>query len=153
MPEQDTPATVVAMCTRCGDDDCCNVDAQGACFGGCDEAGSHAVTRDGTVSDWIGFENLRDANASRCMQSFPMCDGWKPADWVTAAVGELGEAANLIKKRRRGEDVATKDIAYEIADTVIYLDLLAARLGIDLGAAIREKFNIVSERVGSEVRL
>lgn len=101
----------------------------------------------------LTFEELRDANTDRCERSFHPVDAWSATDWMTAACGELGEAANLIKKRRRGEDIATRDIAHEIADTVIYLDLLAARLGIDLESAIREKFNIVSERVGSSITL
>lgn len=68
--------------------------------------------------------------------------------------GECGEACNLIKKLRRGEDVPTEDIAFELADLVIYADLLAERLGIDLGAAVRAKFNFVSEhRAGSDVRI
>jgi NTP pyrophosphatase (non-canonical NTP hydrolase) len=44
-------------------------------------------------------------------------------------------------------------IAQELADTVLYADLLAARLGINLGEAIRDKFNIVSERMGSDIKL
>lgn len=108
---------------------------------------------DDQATDGLGFDDLRNANVTRCEVSFHPCDDWTPSDWMTAAAGELGEAANLIKKRRRGEDIETEAIAHEIADTVIYLDLLAARLGINLGAAIVEKFNIVSVRVGSEVRL
>ena len=41
----------------------------------------------------------------------------------------------------------------EIADTALYLDLLAARAGIDLGAAIVRKFNRVSEKHGFPERL
>lgn len=118
----------------------------------------------------LDFETLRDANVKRCEQSFHPISDWSACDWMTAACGELGEAANLIKKLRRldtggGSEIVSRGqgyesaeqitpmIAQEIADTVIYLDLLAARLGIDLGDAVREKFNIVSERVGSEVTL
>ena len=36
---------------------------------------------------------------------------------------------------------------------MIYADLLAARLEINLGAAVRSKFNVTSAKVGSEVRL
>jgi NTP pyrophosphatase (non-canonical NTP hydrolase) len=80
-------------------------------------------------------------------------DPWSPTDWMTALAGEVGEAANLIKKRRRGEYIPTADIATELADVQAYLDLLADNLGIDLAEATRAKFNVVSERVGSEVRL
>ena len=101
----------------------------------------------------LSFNELRAANVTRCEQSFHGCDEWSPCDWMTAACGELGEAANLIKKMRRGEEIPIQQVAYEIADTVIYLDLLAHRLRIDLGAAVREKFDIVSKRVGSDVTL
>jgi NTP pyrophosphatase (non-canonical NTP hydrolase) len=68
---------------------------------------------------------------------------------MCAAAGELGEAANLIKKRRRGEAVSDRDVLDEIADTVIYLDLLAARLGCSLAEAIERKFDVVSARRGA----
>jgi NTP pyrophosphatase (non-canonical NTP hydrolase) len=79
--------------------------------------------------------------------------------------GEAGEACNAVKKLRRhadgmntAEDPATEAecvaaIAVELADTVIYADLLAARLGIDLGDAVREKFNTVSVLRGADERL
>jgi NTP pyrophosphatase (non-canonical NTP hydrolase) len=79
---------------------------------------------------------------------------WSLTEWCLAAFGELGETANLIKKLNRGEllptDTALQD---EIADTVIYLDLLASRAGFDLGAAIRAKFNRKSQEIGVNVFL
>jgi NTP pyrophosphatase (non-canonical NTP hydrolase) len=50
-------------------------------------------------------------------------------------------------------DEERQELALELADVQAYLDLLARRAGIDLGAATREKFNIVSDRVGSDVKL
>jgi hypothetical protein len=44
-------------------------------------------------------------------------------------------------------------LADELADVLTYLDLLAATLGVDLGRAAAQKFNEVSERVGSTVLL
>jgi NTP pyrophosphatase (non-canonical NTP hydrolase) len=79
--------------------------------------------------------------------------------------GEAGEVCNAVKKLRRLEDgtnpakdpqtesEAIKDIGAELADTVIYCDLLAARLGLDLSVEIRAKFNEVSRRMNSSVRL
>jgi NTP pyrophosphatase (non-canonical NTP hydrolase) len=101
----------------------------------------------------LTFEELRLANVGRCEDAFDPVDAWNALEWGGAAAGELGEALNLIKKLRRGENIPIQDIAFELADAVIYIDLLAARLGIGLGEAIREKFNIVSERRGSKVRL
>lgn len=37
-------------------------------------------------------------------------------------------------------------LADELADTFIYLDLLASRCGIDLENAVRQKFNAISDR-------
>ena len=59
----------------------------------------------------------------------------------------------MIKKRRRGETIPADAIADEIADVVIYADLLAARLGVNLEAAVQRKFNEVSQRVGSSIRI
>lgn len=44
-------------------------------------------------------------------------------------------------------------LALELADVVTYADLLAARMDIDLGEAVREKFNEVSDRVKSRITL
>ena len=102
----------------------------------------------------LNFDDLREANIER-IPNFRMNSifDWSETDWACAAAGELGEACNLIKKRRRGEKITTHEVAKEIADTVIYLDLLAARVGINLGETIRYKFNEVSIRVNSSVRL
>lgn len=67
--------------------------------------------------------------------------------------GECGEACNKIKKMRRGEDVPIKDVAHELADMVIYADLLATNLGISLGDAVQEKFNLVSDRQGCDIKI
>jgi NTP pyrophosphatase (non-canonical NTP hydrolase) len=67
--------------------------------------------------------------------------------------GECGEACNLIKKLRRGQDITVESIGKELADVVTYVDLLAARLGIDLEVAIINKFNEVSDRCGSAIKL
>lgn len=101
----------------------------------------------------LDLEELRQANLKRSEETFHSIDSWSLTDWACAAAGELGEACNLIKKRRRGDDINTEDIADEIADTLIYLDLLSSRLGEELSIAVRRKFNAVSERTGSSVFL
>ena len=110
----------------------------------------------------LTFTELRDANVIRCERWHPNgITSWSTSDWMTAIVGELGEAASLIKMRNRERDGLTgnkfsptqEQIAHEVADVAIYLDLFAAAQGIDLGEAIREKFNIVSERNGFPDRL
>lgn len=84
--------------------------------------------------------------------------GWSLSDWMTATLGELGEAANVLKKLNRcrdgivgnekTEDELRRDFADEIADTFIYLDLLAQAAGIDLPEAVRTKFDRTSAKIG-----
>lgn len=101
----------------------------------------------------LNFDTLREKNVRRCEDVFHKVKWWSPSDWAMAVTGELGKACNLLKKRMRGEVIPVIDIADELADTVIYLDLLAARLDINLGEAVIRKFNIVSDQRGSKIKL
>lgn len=115
----------------------------------------------------LDFDSLRYTNVLRCVKSFkhPL-DGWSAAEWSNAAAGEMGEACNLTKKMIRhrdgvvgneGEDknldTLREKLADEIADVVIYLDLLAASQSINLGAAVIKKFNKTSEKITAPERL
>jgi NTP pyrophosphatase (non-canonical NTP hydrolase) len=101
----------------------------------------------------LNFAELRAANVRRCNDVFHVLEDWSLSDWGCAMAGEVGEACNLIKKRRRGEDIDLDTIAEEVADAVIYADLLLARMDKDLGEAVRAKFNKVSKRRGSKICL
>lgn len=101
----------------------------------------------------LTFKRLRVVNVLRCEDAFEPLDSWSPTDWACAVAGELGEACNKIKKLRRGENVPLEDIAKELADAVIYIDLLAERLGINLGLSVVQKFNEVSDLKGSTYKL
>lgn len=94
---------------------------------------------------------FRLKNVERCEQVFHKLYDWKPWEWSNAMAGEVGEVCNLTKKMLRGEDINLDDLAEEISDVVIYADLLAARLGIDLEEAIIKKFNKVSTKRGSNI--
>lgn len=111
----------------------------------------------------LTFNTLRQANLKRLPMfknkhgepAHSQGDGgdWSDAEWLQAVVGELGEYANLRKKVDRGDLPKNADtqalLADELADVVIYLDILAFRLGIDLGEAVISKWNRTSERVGA----
>ena len=97
----------------------------------------------------LTFFELRRANIARCQEVFHPLASWSPTDWACALAGETGEACNLIKKLRRGEPVDVGQILLELADVVIYADLLAARLGMSLNDFVMWKFNEVSLRRGS----
>ena len=61
-----------------------------------------------------------------------------------------------MKKVERGDltlDDAREAIGKELADVQVYLDLLALKVGVDLGRATMDKFNEVSVRVGSDIRV
>ena len=61
---------------------------------------------------------------------------------MTKAKRRKHKYRNWLRRRRR-----------EVADVVIYLDLLAHSLGFKLEDLVAEKFNIVSERKNVEIYL
>ena len=100
-------------------------------------------------------------NRKRCQSydgfNHQMSD-WSLSDWMTATLGELGEAANIAKKLNRVRDGVPgnseseaelrNSLADELADTFIYLDLLCQSQGISLEDAVVQKFNRTSEKIG-----
>lgn len=114
----------------------------------------------------LSFALVSATNRARCERwhpDFPN-DGWTGADWATAMGGEAGEALNVVKKLRRddfGKVQAAADtragllaqLATEIGDTFIYLDLLAQFYGLDLARCVADTFNRVSDREGFPERL
>lgn len=117
----------------------------------------------------ITFGQVRAANTIRereMEKEFWHSHTWSVAEWTNALAGEAGEACNIAKKIIRmypaycfpltTEQKSTdlhEALAKELADVVLYADLIANKLGIDLGATVVAKFNEVSERIGSTVRL
>ena len=109
------------------------------------------------------LQKLRELSVERCEAYFFPLRAWSVLEWAGAAAGEAGEAANVAKKIRRHEvlcdngkavyDAAKmakrrQDLGEEVADTIIYLDLLCASEGLDLEQVIRAKFNKVSVEYG-----
>jgi NTP pyrophosphatase (non-canonical NTP hydrolase) len=89
---------------------------------------------------------------------------WTVSDWFTATVGEFGEAANIAKKLNRvrdgipGNGELTAEqlkemLGRELADTFIYLDLLAQSAGVDLESAVIDTFNKKSDHLGCHIRV
>jgi NTP pyrophosphatase (non-canonical NTP hydrolase) len=109
----------------------------------------------------LDLATLREANLLRSKQyknarGELVAQQWGLSQWSNACLGELGEAANVIKKIERGDftlDTAREDLGKELADVMIYLDLLAHAAGISLDTATINKFNEVSERVCVDVYL
>lgn len=117
----------------------------------------------------LTFDKLQVQNKKRCEKHFHKIDDWTPTDWACAMGGECGEALNLIKKLRRITGNTNKDtlsllknpnsymlideIGKELADIVIYADLLATRLGLKLDECVQHKFNITSNKIKSKIKL
>lgn len=83
------------------------------------------------------------------------CRDWTLADWSNAMCGEAGEAANIVKKIRRGDrdpDLVRK-LGDELADLSAYIDLLAHHAGIDLDQAIEDKYNRLAFALGAPTTL
>ncbi len=88
---------------------------------------------------------------------------WNPAGAITLEyrgnelAGEVGEACNIIKKIARerigirGTRATSEQLAEELADVIICVDLIAMQVGIDLEKAVVRKFNSTSERYGLNV--
>lgn len=83
---------------------------------------------------------------------------WSLSDWMTAALGELGEAANIAKKLNRVRDgirgnteseaELRERFGNEVADTLIYLDLLVQSQGLRLAEIVRQTFDAKSATIG-----
>lgn len=107
------------------------------------------------------FSLFSKINRTRCEspQGFNHAlHSWSLSDWMTATLGELGEAANVAKKlnrvrdgipgNRETPDELRQMLSDEIADAFIYLDLLAQSEGIDLQSAVLAKFDTTSRKIG-----
>jgi NTP pyrophosphatase (non-canonical NTP hydrolase) len=101
------------------------------------------------------FDDFQQRNEDRCKTAFLSCADWSLNDWLTALGGEVGEAMNIAKKIRRGDYVgdhaaascALSELAKEIADVIIYADLIMTELGRNTGQEVQRKFDEVSKRV------
>jgi NTP pyrophosphatase (non-canonical NTP hydrolase) len=112
------------------------------------------------------FGQFSQANRARCEspQGFnhPL-SGWSTSDWITATMGELGEAANVVKKLNRyrdgvpGNKVSEAELRdqlrKEIGDVFVYLDLMAQSLGFSIADAAAEVFNSKSAEIGYPTKL
>lgn len=108
----------------------------------------------------IDFKTLTEANRKRQADHFQAANenykgkSWSVAEWGNAIAGEVGELCNLLKKKIRGDEGITDEcIGDEMADVVIYLDLLAEKMKIPLWKSIVRKFNKSSQKIGSTVKI
>jgi NTP pyrophosphatase (non-canonical NTP hydrolase) len=112
------------------------------------------------------FGQFSEANRARCESrhgfNHPL-DGWSTSDWMTAMVGEVGEAANVVKKLNRvrdgvpgnkvSPDELRAQLRKELGDVFVYLDLMCQSLGFNIADAAAEVFNAKSAEIGYPVAL
>lgn len=114
----------------------------------------------------LDFAVLRQANMARLplfknakgepAHSRPDGSDWPLSQWMNAVLGELGEAANIIKKIERGDFTLEQGrhlLGRELADVQTYLDIISFRAGIDLGIFTMTKWNEKSAQVNCPLRL
>jgi len=118
----------------------------------------------------LTFNALSKNNEIRCNTSYHDINEWSPTDWACAVAGETGEMCNFVKKLRRLDSQFYKgimetdlgsleaeelivNIGKELADIIIYADLLATRLGLKLGDEVTKKFNETSDKIHSDFKL
>lgn len=73
---------------------------------------------------------------------------WDPPRWSNAAAGEMGDSGVPADR-----EMAIMKVAKELGDTIVYLDLLAQRLGLTTEDCVRYAFNEISEREGFPERI
>ena len=104
------------------------------------------------------FGRLRDATVVRQWE-WPGSELITPAFRGNELAGEVGEACNIVKKLERerlginGSRAKISDLATELADIIICVDLLAMVYNIDLWSEVVDKFNASSTKLELKTRL
>jgi NTP pyrophosphatase (non-canonical NTP hydrolase) len=108
----------------------------------------------------LTFDQFSAANRQRCedKEGFNHAlTSWSTSDWMTATLGELGEAANVVKKLNRvcdgipgnkqSERELRAQLRHELGDVFVYLDLMCQSLGFTIADAAVEVFNSKSAEI------
>lgn len=112
----------------------------------------------------LSLDALRQVNKERGIEwTGPGPITWETVLFMTTELaGEVGEAANVIKKLARqaygwkggiSEETGRDMLLEELADIVICVDRLAEVFNIDLNTAIRDKFNKTSLKNGLNTKI
>ena len=114
----------------------------------------------------LTFAKFAAINRERCESKEGFnhkLDSWSASDWMTALMGEVGEAANVVKKLNRvrdgipgnklAEEELRAQLRRELGDVFVYLDLLAQALGFQIGDAAVEVFNTKSDELGCPIKI
>lgn len=105
-------------------------------------------------SNTLTLSEFRTKNVERCEKGFFPLFSKNGTHYGNALAGETGEACNIIRKLAENRpNVDIEDLADELADIITYVDLVGAYYSIDLETALRNKFNKVSDKVNSNIKL
>lgn len=104
------------------------------------------------------LDQLRYANIERQKEwgGDDRCDLAFRALEVAGETGELSEAMKKFLRAQRGIEGSTatkEDVADEMADVIISIDLLANQMGIDLQQAVCSKFNRTSKKYNFKTKM
>jgi NTP pyrophosphatase (non-canonical NTP hydrolase) len=118
-----------------------------------------------TLTGCLTFQQFSQANKKRCESPAPNGFGESIEDdsaydvehWALAVGEEAGEVLGAVLgmtgRKARKKHLTKENVFKEIGDTAACLDLLAQRLGSTLGECMLQKFNEVSDRIGSDIKL
>lgn len=111
----------------------------------------------------LTFNEFSEINLTRCQapdgfnESLLDTVNYGPEHWALSAGEEMGEVIGAVLgamgKKVRKKHLTKQDVFDEIGDVAACLDLLAQSLGSSLGECAKDKFNKVSERLGSPYKL
>jgi len=102
----------------------------------------------------LTFRQLSIVNKMRCKDEFSFVDSWSFTNWIKWGYDLVKEMELVCNRLIEDSSVkAKKDVGYEIADAIIYADLLCTKLGLSLEECIKDRFNIVSDSVGSTIKI
>ncbi|HEU4379881.1 MAG TPA: MazG-like family protein [Hyphomicrobiaceae bacterium] len=93
--------------------------------------------------------NIFELHERMTAHLFPAYSSTDERFLALALCGEVGELANMVKKRWRDGADLTEECRDEIADIRVYLELLAKCLGIEgekLDARVEAKLKLVAEK-------
>lgn len=98
------------------------------------------------------LDDLQEAIETRSASEFKS-EEWTDAQNVCAIAGEVGELANLVKKRWRDGNIPQEDIEDEFADVLIYMVKFATAENINIREVTIRKFNKTSLKRGYKTML
>lgn len=114
----------------------------------------------------VTLRELQRVAVTRSTAVFGVLTDWTVADWANALAGECGEVCGAVKRLRHiqeqmqrhdpvvmTEDTAREEAGKELGDLITYAALLANELGVSLDDVVRQKFNEVSKRYNSRIRV